>query len=137
MERKLAHLEMIQTVIERMGSNSFQLKNWSVVLASSMFMLSSAAHSVRPLVFLALFPALVFWLLDGYYLRQEKLFRSLYASVRKEAEDEVDFSMDTSPYDRDVDAWHKVLASKTIAGFHGPLCASILIAGTLFLRLGA
>ena len=42
------HLELIQGVINRMASNSFQLKGWSVVLVSALFALGGIlAQSAR------------------------------------------------------------------------------------------
>lgn len=35
MENKIKHPEMIESIIERMGSNSFQLKGWAVTLVST------------------------------------------------------------------------------------------------------
>ena len=52
----------------------------------------------RDYIFLAFFPVAVFWILDGYFLSQERLFRSLYDHVRKPDENKIDFSMDTSEY---------------------------------------
>ena len=95
MENKSQHLEMIQGVINRLAKSSFLLKGWSVILISGLFALS-AKDSKLYFIYLAYFPALAFWGLDGYYLRQEKLFRKLYDKVRVMPEADIDFSMDTS-----------------------------------------
>ena len=39
MDAKLKHLESIQSVINRMGANSFRLKGWGVVLISVLMIL--------------------------------------------------------------------------------------------------
>jgi|ERR1017187_6601653 hypothetical protein len=76
MEKKIAHLNMIQGVINRMATNSFQVKGWSVVIVSALFALAS--REARPtLVYIAFLPAMVFWPLDGYFLWQERLFRRI------------------------------------------------------------
>ena len=41
MDSKLKHLEFIQGVINRLSTNSFLLKGWSVVLVSALFALSA------------------------------------------------------------------------------------------------
>ena len=41
MDKKIKHLEMIQGVINRMASNSFLLKGWTVVLVSALFALAA------------------------------------------------------------------------------------------------
>ena len=81
MESKTKHLEMIQGVINRLSTNSFLLKGWSVVLVSALFALS-AGDSNPAFIFLAYIPALVFWGLDGYFLWEERKFRKLYDRVR-------------------------------------------------------
>ncbi len=48
MEAKLKHLEMIQGVVNRMASNSFQLKGWSVVLVSALFALAACLIAIPP-----------------------------------------------------------------------------------------
>ena len=37
MDKKLAHLEMIQGVVNRLANCSFLLKGWSVLLVSALF----------------------------------------------------------------------------------------------------
>lgn len=126
MENKRAHLEMIQAVVNRMSVNSFLLKGWSVVLVSALFALA-AGDSQALFVYIAYFPVIAFWMLDAYFLRQERLFRKLYDRVRHLAETDVDFSMDTSVVDGEVVAWAAVVFSKTLRPFHGTVFGSIVI----------
>jgi len=126
MENKTKHLEMIQSIISRMASNSFLLKGWSVVLVSALLVLAVKDANVLS-VCLACFPALAFWVLDGYFLWQERLFRSLYDYVRVLPEGNIDFSMDTSVVKDRVAPWGKVIFSSTLRIFHGVIFASILI----------
>jgi hypothetical protein len=126
MENKRKHLELIQGVVNRLAQNSFLLKGWSVVLVSGLFALAASAS--QPLfIYLAYFPCVAFWILDGYFLWQELLFRALYDLVRQLKEDEIDFSMDTSIVRRNVEQWRDVIFSKTLLIFHGTLIFSILI----------
>lgn len=90
-ENKIRHLEMIQDIIKRMAHNSFMLKGWTVTLVVGFFALlvkdSSKAY------FSAIYiPILVFWVLDSYYLLQERLYRHLYDKVRIKTAD-TDFSL--------------------------------------------
>jgi len=125
-ENKRAHLKMIQAVVNRMSVNSFLLKGWSVVLISALFALA-AGDSQALFVYLAYFPSIAFWILDAYFLRQERLFRKLYDRVRHLAESDVDFSMDTSAVDAEVAVWSAVVFSKTLLLFHGTIFGSIVI----------
>ena len=126
MNNKRAHLEMIQNIINRLSQGSFLLKGWSVLLISALFAL--AAGGAQPFfVYIAYFPAVAFWILDGYFLWQERLFRALFDYVRGLSENEVDFSMDTSVVRGQVDPWRDVVFSKTLVIFHGTLMASIVM----------
>src|SRR5512139_1728692 len=75
MDRKLKHLEFIQATVNRLSTNSFLLKGWSVVLVSALFVLSGKENNQK-FAWLALIPAAVYWGLDGYFLWQERLYRS-------------------------------------------------------------
>lgn len=135
MEIKAKHLEMIQGVINRLSTNSFLLKGWSVVLVSALFALS-AGDSNPAFIFLAYFPAFVFWGLDGYFLWEEKKFRALYESVRKKDESEIDFSMDTAATAGQAGRWMEATFSKTLFPFHGVLIVAIFVVMILTARGG-
>lgn len=126
MERKIKHLEFIQGVVNRLSTNSFLLKGWSVVLVSALFALS-ASDSNPAFIFLAYFPAIVFWGLDGYFLWQEKLYRALYDRVRAMEDNAIDFSMDVSVVKDSVVNWATVAFSTTILAFHGVLLIAIIV----------
>lgn len=126
MESKHTHLEMLQGVINRLSHNSFLLKGWSVILVSAMFALAAKDAQIL-FVYLAYFPAIAFWCLDGYFLRQERLFRKLYDYVRKLPEDKIDFSMNTATVKDEVDCWAAVTISKTLIAFHGVILVSIIL----------
>ncbi len=134
MENKKAHLEMIQGIINRLSHNSFLLKGWSVVLISAMFALA-AKDSQIIFVYLAYFPAIVFWGLDGYFLHQEKLFRALYDHVRELKEESVDFSMNTSKVKTNVEIWFCITLSKTLIAFHGVILMSIILVTAISIYL--
>lgn len=124
MEKKLKHLEFIQQAINRMASNLFLLKGWTVTLIAAMFAL--AANESTDLYFmLAYFPALMFWLLDGYFLSQERRFRSLYDHVARLDESTIDFSMDTQPFKATPprNKWSDALFSSTLLIYYGVLMA--------------
>lgn len=126
MEKKLKHLEFIQQAINRMASNLFLLKGWTVTLIAAMFAL--AAKESKDLYFaLAYFPALMFWLLDGYFLSQERRFRSLYDHVRILDESAIDFSLDTQPFKAMParNRWSHAMLSSTLLIYYGALVAAM------------
>ncbi len=128
MDKKLKHLEFIQLAINRMASNLFLLKGWTVTLIAALFALS--AKDTRPAyALIAYIPAFMFWLLDAYFLSQERRFRSLYDAVRKREEADIDFSMDTEPYKTYPSRnkfWH-AFWSLTLRLYYGALIATMLI----------
>lgn len=93
---KVQHLEMIQGIINRMAGNSFALKGWAVTLIAGILVLADK-DTDKIYIFIAVVPVLFFWVLDSYYLLQERLFRALYKKVQAMDEGKVDFSMDISP----------------------------------------
>lgn len=135
METKTKHLEMIQGVINRLSTNSFLLKGWSVVLVSALFALS-VGGSNPAFIFLAYIPAFVFWGLDGYFLWEEKKFRALYDSVRQKDESDIDFSMDTPVVLGQAESWVKATFSTTLVPFHGVLIVAIIVVMVLTVRGG-
>jgi hypothetical protein len=118
---RLKHLEMLQQIITRMASNSFLVKGWSVTLLSAILVLT-AKDKVYAMGWVAVIPVAAFWLLDGFFLRQERLFRKLYDRYRSQSQDTpTDFSMDTSVVAKNVGSWGRVMVSRTLLIFHGGL----------------
>lgn len=71
------YLEMIQNVIERLARNSFQIKAWTATIFTATIVLTYSI--INTLIFIVLIAVIsLFWALDSYYLKQERLFRKLY-----------------------------------------------------------
>lgn len=121
-QNKIAHLEMIQGVINRMGTNSFMIKGWAVTLVSALFALSVDNHKFLLITFV---PILLFWWMDTFFLRQERLFRKLYDDVISKSNSEITFSMDTRNYY--VDSSIKIAFSKTLIFFYGLLLFTVIM----------
>ena len=82
--KQIKHLEFIQAVVTRLNTNSFQVKGLAVTLVSALLALAASTKEDEILL-IALPMVVIFWFLDAYYLRQERLFREVYkeASGRK------------------------------------------------------
>ena len=92
-EKVVKHLEMTQSVINRLGRNSFLLKSWSMTILVAAMVLIARENLQNQYFLLALFlPIVGFWILDGYFLWQELLFRQVYEDIRQQAD--TDFKMD-------------------------------------------
>ena len=125
MEAKLKHLEFIQGVINRLASDSFRIKGWSVVLVAALFAVLARGGRIE-FAPIALVPVLVFWGLDGYFLWQERLFRALYDHVRSTKEANIDFSMNVSPFRTGWRrTWFGATLSRTLFFFYGMLTVAV------------
>ena len=130
---KHKHLEFIQASINRMSGNLFLLKGWSITLIAGLFALA-AKDTNTAYILIAFFPLFVFWTLDGYFLSMERRFRALYEHVRKLDESAIDFSMDTSPYQKDKrNNWLSAIRSRTLVVYYAGLGAIMTLLST-FIR---
>jgi len=124
---KHKHLEMIQGIVNRLASNSFSIKQWTVMLVSALFVLVAREGSTVP-VWVALVPVAAFWGLDGYFLRQERRFRNLYMDVCETDESEITFSMNG---ERKSKSYWRATGSITLLSFYG-LFVALVVAVSLF-----
>lgn len=100
-ENVIKHLELIQSVINRLASNSFMLKGWSMTLVVAITVLMVRYKIENPFMILSiLVPILGFWILGGYFVRQERLFRRLYEETSKLPD--TDFSMNTERFKNEL-----------------------------------
>ena len=141
---KLEHLKMIQDIITRMANNSFHLKGWAITLVTGIFAISAWNDLGTGFYCLIYIPLIVFWILDTYYLQQERLYRALYDRVRKMDDHELNacnYSMkpplkankkagrkkDDPGYNRKKHPFHRVMFSITEAGLYLPMIILITI----------
>ena len=71
------HLSIVQAVIQRMAGNSASCKTWCITLVAAMLVLVARTETAH-YVLLAFIPALLFLILDTYYLALERDFRDMY-----------------------------------------------------------
>lgn len=110
-----------------MAGNLFLLKGWTVTLIAALFALAAKdANTVYAA--LAYFPLLVFWILDGYFLAQERCFRALYDHVRTLDESQIDFSMDTRQFKNEHrNTWAGAMLSTTLVVYYISLALILLV----------
>jgi hypothetical protein len=128
---KIKHLEFIQLTITRMGVNSFLLKGWTITLIAALFAFASKDAKNFDLALIAEISTLTFWLLDSYFLKQERLYRNLYDQVIKKNPSEIDFSMNTTKLEASNTKWVSCFVSKTLTIFYFSLL--ILVSLSIFL----
>lgn len=111
---KIAYLGFIQNVINRMGSNSFLVKGFAITLISALV----ATLNSRYFFIFIFILTILFWIVDTYYLYQERLFRNLYKNVINGIEPDDSFSMDAQKYENEVDDFFSVMISKPLYFFY-------------------
>lgn len=126
MEEKLKYLEFIQNTITRMASNSFMLKGWCITIVAALIALSIKESDFR-LYLASIIPTIMFWILDSYYLWQEKLFRYLYNDVRKLEVKDIDFSFDTRKYKKKSEFIDIIVNNVTTTGFYGVIIFLLIV----------
>ena len=123
MDQKVKHLEFVQRIINRMTNDSIMTKGWCITLVSALFVLADNETNTK-FAMIEYIPVITFWILDSYFLYQERLFRSLYDEIR--LKEETDFSMDTRKYEGGRNTWMATIFSQTICIFYISLAIIIL-----------
>lgn len=77
------YLQMLQDIINRMASNSSNCKAWAITLFTAMAALMIGVEVMRQWMWIILFPIVLFYYLDAYYLGLENDFRNLEWSFIK------------------------------------------------------
>jgi len=132
MENKRKHLEFIQNIISRMAGNLFFLRGWTITLIAALLALFAKGNNSNYIIYFLIVLTFVFWILDGYFLSQERLYRDLYNHVRKLKEEEIDFSIDTSEYKKfKKNTLVYSMFSPTLLVFYLPLITAAVVIASL------
>ena len=117
-EKVIEHLKIIQAVIDRLGRNTLWVKTWSLTLIVTVTILTAIHYVHRPHFSLILIPFILgFWILDGYFLWQERLFRKVYDAIRVQSD--TDFQMAPLKHrDKPKCSWVSAIFSVTLVIFY-------------------
>lgn len=131
MENKIEHLKMIESIIERMARNSFQLKGWAMTLVTLVGALS-ANDADKRFIILAFIPIVVFWLLDSFYLQQERKYEALYRETTAKDEKDTSFNLNTRLVKYTNDEANRICFCRCIFSFcevlfYGALTGALLV----------
>lgn len=122
-----------------MAANSFLVKGWSATLAAAIMAFSASVSSGWSML-AAVITSIAFWCLDAYFLRAERLYRTLYDYVRRKWPDgdsvctigDMDLSVDH--LDGEVEGVVKAMGSWSVLWFHVPVTVAVVaVAFVLFL----
>jgi len=133
-EYMLKEIDIVQDIIKRMASNSFMIKGWTVALVAITLLLKGEKYHV----FIAYIPIFVFWYLDAYFLRLERLYRRLYKWIidNRLRTDEYLFDMDYRRFEKQEQTVLRIMFSKTIGLFYGSILLITLIYTIITFKLG-
>lgn len=136
------YFKILQRAIERMARNSFLIKAWTVTLVSAILVLTVSVTNIFVLSIL-IGTTIIFWGLDSYYLRFERLYRKLYKEKVKEYNDDKKianmklFIMDIVPYKENEDTTIKIMQSGSVVYFYSTITAALslllIISSILFI----
>jgi len=120
---ELETIGTIQHIINRMATNSFIIKGWTVAVLGIILLLNGTRYQAS----IAVFALLVFWYLDAYFLRQKKTYRTLYNEIidnKLNISDEF-FDIRTARYEAGIEVPRssKLMRSKTLLIFYGSILA--------------
>lgn len=141
-EHSIKHLEFLQSDISRMNQNSFQMKGWTISILSALLAIFAASIDSKTgtgnvgFILVAIVPTLIFWLLDSYYLQQERKFRGIYndiALLTEQSERIVirEFEIPLNKYRGSQYCFFRVMWSKTEWPLYFILIVGLIIAGIL------
>lgn len=127
----IRHLEIIQGVINRLAHNSFLVKGWSMaIVTAAILFLSKETINPKCIILIFLIPVIGFWILDGYFPWQERLFRGIYNDVRKQ--NKTDFEMNIpAQKSKPKGKWLHAIFSVTLVIFY--TIEATFIAATFFI----
>jgi hypothetical protein len=129
------HLGILQSMIQRMASNSAAAKTWAVGLTTAALFYGTN-RDIEQIQWISLLPAVSLLLLDVYYLSLEKAIRFRYTEFIRSMNSEsfsVELFFDVSPPPTTAGDFIRSLKSPSILIFYVPL---ILLCSAVSLWVG-
>lgn len=132
-------IDLIQSCITRMAQNSFMVKGWFVSLYAVVLALLPEKINLFLLCTVLIMVNLMFWYLDAFFLRTEKIYRKIYdwvLEMRPKNNRELLYQLNPKEYDgkiEEVESIRKVMWSRTLRWFYSiPLIIVIALWGWQF-----
>jgi len=134
-EYMLKEIDIIQDIINRMAFNSFIIKGWTITLVVVSLLLKGID---KYQVWIAFIPLIVFWVLDAYFLWQERMYRKLYEWVinNRLKTEEYLFDMDAYRFKDKIQSIPRIMFSLTLGWFYGSIALLIIIYALILLSKG-
>ena len=125
-EAKLKHLEFIQNTITRMAHNSFLLKGWCITVVGAIIGINKDGVDWK-ITLLAMMLTTMFWVLDGYFLSQERYFRARYDEVRQKDPKDIDFKMQLDGDKTSYMDWFVSITSVTLRWYYITILVALFV----------
>lgn len=98
-------IDLIQSCINRMASNSFEIKKWTVGIVAILAGLLKQGEATKDekgcLLFLMVI--VMFWGLDAFFLKTEKLYRKKYSwIIQKRLNEKSDYLFNLNPCEKNM-----------------------------------
>ena len=124
-EFMIEEIKIVQDIIKRMAFNSFMIKGWTITLVTITLLLRGSKYQV----FIAFIPLIVFWILDAYFLKQERLYRRLYKWIIENRLNTIEhlFDMNTKRFEKEEQSIFRIMFSITLGWFYGSLLVLLVI----------
>lgn len=134
------HLEFIQSNISRMNQCSFQMKGWAITVISALIAVYVATISEsnpgnKMYIWIAIAPAVLFWILDAFYLSKEYKFKGIYNDVTGITPEErrikiKDYEMPLNKYKGwEYSFWHAFIWSASTTLLYGAIIVGLVLFG--------
>jgi len=129
-------IDLIQGIINRMAHNSFLLKGWTITIIVAVLALTKDTLVTNDITYFSvilLFPLIVFWYLDAFFLHKERCYIKLYDWVIENRPKTKDFqyNLNYKRFEKEVDSVGKIMFSTTLKTFYG-ITAIILLGITIY-----
>jgi hypothetical protein len=129
---RIKHMEMVQTVVARLGGNGFVVKGWAITVAGA-FQGFAVTRENGWLAVVGILPTALFWFLDASFLRSERAFRVLFERVRL-GKTGAFYMNATSPEhlrslpkeDQECLSWRRTILRLSLVAFYSALIVSAL-----------
>lgn len=127
-------IDLIQSCITRMAQNSFMIRGWFVSIYAVILALLPEKVNLFLMCIALVTVDLIFWYLDGFFFRTEKVYRKIYDWVLEEIAQnnrELMYQLNPSKFSgkvEEVESIWEVMWSKTLRWFYlVPLVIVIII----------
>ena len=131
-------IDLIQGCISRMAQNSFMIKGWAYMLVAVFVALTAENLHLYILCATGIFLLLVFWCLDAFFLKMEKLYRFKYEWViTNRPEGKREYLYDLNPYQSKTRLNHKKVPSVISVMFSKPHTLMMFYGSPIFIGIVA